>query len=494
MRRPSSVLRALPVRRGVAVTTARRAVRPRLAGRAAALLLPLTAAGVVVPTAGAAPRVTLDGGTVASLPVCGRTAPVHRVDTGGALRLVAPAARSRAARTARKGSAVVVDRCENGVWKPLRTITLGARRRALSAGIVTGTEATGDLRVRSRTKAGRTGTPVYARIGVGEIVDVPISVKVVNQNRTAIPCLGAPDGKTYTVRGSVVAPRSALTAGNPAVSVYVHGLGYSSFFFRFGDVPGYDYGLSQARAGHASVVLDRLGNPAHDDLPDGNATCIPAQADMVDQVVRGLRTGRVSGIPETPRFKKVVLAGHSLGGFIAQVAQYSFGSGDALAVIGYTDVPSGLALGTFANAGADCALNPQRSHGATGAPGYAAFGRTDADFAAGHFHDIDPVVARDVLRRHNLDPCGDLLSALQALAVDQVATRTSITAPVLVISGADDALFSPPTNRIQASTAYPRSREVSSVELPDTGHAVTLGRTHEAFRRAMDRWLTDQGA
>ncbi|MEV4423161.1 alpha/beta hydrolase [Patulibacter sp. NPDC049589] len=469
--------------------------RGRRASRLVALAAPVVLAGALASPAAAAPKVALDGGTVAPLPVCGTTQPVHRVATGAALRLIAPAAKTTKARAARRGSAVTVERCTNGVWKPLRTITLGARRRALTAGIVTNDDATGDLRVRARGRDGRSGAAVYARIGVGEIVDVPITVRVVNQNRTAIPCLGAPDGKTYTLHGSLVAPRAELDAAQPAVALYVHGLGYSSFFFRFGDVPGYDYGLEQARAGHASVVIDRLGNPAHDDLPDGNATCIPAQADMADQVVKALRSGDVRGVPgATPRFRRVILAGHSLGGFITEVSQYSFGSADAIAVIGYTDIPSVLALATFAQATVDCATAPRRSHGGTGAPNYAPFGRTDDDFAAGHFHDIDPTVRRIVLARHNVDACGDLLSALQTLVVDQVATRTSITSPVLVISGANDALFSPPTNQIQASTAFPRSRQVSFVELPDTGHAVTLGRTHEAFRKAMDAWLRDNGA
>jgi len=468
------------------------------ASRVLAVLTTVVAAVAVLPAAAsAAPRTTLAGGTATTTAVCGTTARVQRVATGEGLRLaVAPAASARG-RVARKGSAVVVERCEAGVWKPLRTITLGARRRTMTAGIGTGADATGDLRIRTRTRAGRPGPAVYARIGVGEIVDVPISVRVVNRNRTAIPCLGAPDGGTYTVRGSLVAPRAALTGANPAVALYAHGLGYSSFFFHFQDVPGYDYGLQQARAGHASVVVDRLGNPAHGDLPDGNASCIPAQADVLDQVVKALRSGDVSGSTGrdgVPSFRKVVLVGHSLGGFITQVAQYSFGSADAIAVVSYTDVPSPLALATFATSTADCLASPRRARGTTGAPNYAPFGRTDADFAAGHFFDIDPAVAAATLRRHNLDPCGDLLSALQSLVVDQVATRTGITSPVLVISGANDALFTPPTNRLQASTAYPRSRQVSLVELPGTGHAVTLGRTHEAFRKAMDAWLRDQGA
>lgn len=479
-----------PVRRNSGPASPRRVAQT--------VVIATVAVAAVVPAAAtAAPRTTLTGGTTTMTAVCGATAKVQRVATGAPLKLAVPPARAAKARAARKGSAVVIEQCTTGVWKPLRTITLGARRRTMSAGIGTGASATGDLRIRARTRTGRVGPAVYARIGVGEIVDVPITVRVVNQNRTAIPCLGAPDGKAYTLHGSIVAPRTALDAANPAVALYVHGLGYSSFFFRFQDVPGYDYGLQQARAGHASVVIDRLGNPARGDLPDGSATCIPAQADMVDQVIGALRGGGLAGSTGrggVPSFRKVLLAGHSLGGFITEVTQYSFQSADAIAVAGYTDVPSPLALTTFGLASVDCATAPRRADGATGAPNYAPFGRTDADFAAGHFHDIDPAVAAATLRRHNVDPCGDLLSALQALAVNQVATRTGITSPVLVISGADDALFVPPTNRLQAQTAFPRSSGVRLVELPDTGHALTLGRTHEAFRKAMDAWLTDHGA
>ncbi len=460
--------------------------------RAAALAAAALAAGPPVASAAAAPAVTLRGGEpAAATTVCGEHVTPQRVAVGGALRVDIAPASSAHARRERRRAGMLVERCVDGSWRRERTVRLGARRGPLLTRISTAVD--GDLRVRTRLADGTLGAPSHVRVGVGEIVDVPVTLEVVNRNRTAIPCLGAPDGSRYRIHGSVVAPRAVLDAPRPAITVYVHGLGYASWFFRFGDVPGYDYGLQQAQAGHASLVLDRLGNPAHDELPDGSATCIPAQADMVDQVIGALRRGAVPGVPGAPRFSRVLLAGHSLGGFITQVAQYSFGSADAIAVIGYTDVPSVLALGQFADAGAQCLTAPQRSRGGSGAPNYAAFGRTDADFAAAHFHDLDPTVRRIALQRHNRDPCGDLLSALQALAVDQLGTRLGITSPVLVISGADDALFTPPTNRLQAATAYPRSPDVQLVELPRTGHAVTLGRSHEAFRAAMDRWLAKHG-
>lgn len=457
-----------------------------------AVLTALMAAGVLAPAATAAPVPALTGGAPATAKVCGADHAVRQIAPGAALAVTVKAARLSRVRAARAGSTVVIERCANGAWTAVRSVSLGPRTTTLTAALAPEARSAADLRVRVRMRSKHLGRAAYARVGVGEIVDVPVSFDVVNQNRTSIPCLGGPDGKTYTVHGSLVAPRAVLEQPKPAITLYLHGLGYSSFFFRFQDVPGYDYGLRQAQAGHASVVLDRLGNPSHDDLPDGNATCLPAQADMADQVIGQLRAGTGDTSGAAPAFGHVLLAGHSAGGLITQVTQYSFKSADAIAVISYTDVPSPLTLSTFTAAGSDCVTAPQHAHGTTGAPNYAPFGRTDADFAAGHFHDIDPVVEKAVLAKHNRDPCGDLLSALGALATDQVMTR-SITVPVLVISGTNDALFSPPTNQLQASTAYPASSDVALTELADTGHAVTLGRTHEAFRAAMDKWLTAHG-
>ncbi|WP_241004406.1 alpha/beta fold hydrolase [Conexibacter sp. SYSU D00693] len=459
-----------------------------LAGLAAVLALAITDAA----QAAAAPGVRVAGGTVGNARMCGTEHEgVRTVAAGAPASAVVPGAKRAATRAARRGSRVVVERCEGASWKAERTVALGARRRALT---VTLGSRSADLRIRTRTRDGRLGTPAYVRVGGGEVVDVPVQFKVVNRNTTLIPCLGAPDGRTYTVRGTLVAPRAALDAKEPAATLYLHGLGYGGWFFRFQDVPGYDYARQQADAGHASIVLDRLGNPNDDQLANGLATCFSSQADMADQVIRAMRVAGYDA-PDDVRtgFDRVVLAGHSAGGFIAQVTQYSFDSADALAVIGFTDIPSPLTLATFATAGGDCLLAPQRSHGRTGAPNYVPFGRTDADFAAGHFFDIDPEVRRIALAKHNLDPCGDLLNALQALLFDQLGTR-SIKAPVLVVSGADDALFAPPTNRLQALLSYIQAERTELVELPSTGHAVTLGRTHEQFRQAMDRWLTAVGA
>jgi pimeloyl-ACP methyl ester carboxylesterase len=453
-----------------------------------------TAAAAFIPAAAAAaPLVGFEGGTAGTATVCGVARQVRSVAAREPLVLVVAPARQRQTRLARKGSKLVVDDCRNGTWRPKQTFPLGARRKALRVPLSTREGAAADLRVRTKTRAGKFGRAAYVRIGVGEIVDVPVTFHVVNQNRTSIACLPGPDGRTYPVHGSLVAPRSVLDASAPAATLYLHGFGYAGFFFRFQDVPGYDYGRQQATVGHASFFVDRLGNPAHDDLPDGNLSCLPAQADMADQIIKAIRAGNYDTTGRAVAFKRVLLAGHSAGGFITELTQYSFSSADAVAIIGYTDFPSPLTFSTFFAAGQDCLTAPQHAHGTSGAPNYAYFGRTDTDFAAGHFYNIDPAVAAAALARHNRDPCGDFTNALQALLGNHLMTST-IAVPVLVIGGLNDALFSPPTGQLQAQTAFPSSPEVSLVELPDTGHAVTLGRTHEAFRLAMDKWLVAHGA
>jgi pimeloyl-ACP methyl ester carboxylesterase len=243
-----------------------------------------------------------------------------------------------------------------------------------------------------------------------------------------------------------------------------------------------------------SVVIDRLGNPAQNELQDGNATCLPAQADMADQIAGQLRTGNYrTGSGVRPRFTRVILAGHSAGGMIAELTQSIFRSGDGLAVIGYTHYPSPLALQQFSAAGQDCLTAPSDSHGSTGAANYAPFGRTDADFEAGHFYDIEPAVAEIVLRKHNLDPCGDLLSGLQGL-LGTSATTPIIDVPTLLITGEKDALFPPPFNKVETQTAWEGAPRLGVVEIPGTGHAMTFGRTHEQFRSLMAQWLATNGA
>ncbi|HYF26006.1 MAG TPA: alpha/beta hydrolase, partial [Baekduia sp.] len=256
---------------------------------------------------------------------------------------------------------------------------------------------------------------------------------------------------------------------------------------------GYDYGLEQARDGHASVVVDRLGYPASAG-PDGNAVCYGSQADVLDQVVDALRAGTYrAGDAAGPGFRRVALAGHSAGGFIAEMTQYSFASADALAVLGYSDsFASPLVIQTLTAASARCVTAPDRAAGEGTPANYAYFGQTESDFRAGHVVDADERVVAEALVKRPRDPCGDLLSIPPSFAANQPFVRT-ISSPVLLVLGRQDAFFPPPAGALQSGFGFSGSEDVSYVELPGTGHGLTLGRTHDRFRAAMHAWLTARG-
>ena len=71
--------------------------------------------------------------------------------------------------------------------------------------------------------------------------------------------------------------------------------------------------------------------------------------------------------------------------------------------------------------------------------------------------------------------------------------RSQAAEELALEGGENDALFSPPTNVLQAKTGFLSSKDVQLVEIPSTGHAVTLGRSHLAFRADMDTWLKGHG-
>jgi pimeloyl-ACP methyl ester carboxylesterase len=190
----------------------------------------------------------------------------------------------------------------------------------------------------------------------------------------------------------------------------------------------------------------------------------------------------------TPSFQRVVVAGHSLGALVAQVEVSSFHDADALIVMSFSDTGSSpLATQTFAASGLTCATGGQRADGSSGPSGYAYFGDTPAQFRAAHFHDADPRVVQVATALRTRDPCGDYSSVPQALVTDQVALKT-VTVPVLLVFGANDALFPPPAGERQKAM-FSGSANVSLVSVPDTGHALALERSAPQFRAEVARWL-----
>jgi pimeloyl-ACP methyl ester carboxylesterase len=314
---------------------------------------------------------------------------------------------------------------------------------------------------------------------------VPVSFSVVNRNDSAVPCNAS--GAAATIRGTMFLPAGATPQG---VTLYLHGLGFSSTFWDFTAVPGYDYAAQEAKLGHASVVIDRLGYGAST-IPNGNDSCVGSQATIAHQVVQALRGGSYSAGrgDATPAFSRVGLAGHSAGGQLAQIEAYSFHDIDALAVVDWADQTySPAALTGFAVAGAQCLGGgmPARD----GAPsGYGVYGSTTSAYDALMFHDTDPAVLAVANATRTKDPCGDLLTILSGVAVDALMVPT-IEVPVVYVWGTDDGNYIDGTPWWQLQEAlFLSSPKVTDVTLDDTGHAVTLERSAPQTVAAMDRWL-----
>jgi pimeloyl-ACP methyl ester carboxylesterase len=305
-------------------------------------------------------------------------------------------------------------------------------------------------------------------------------------NRSALACPG--DGAAYEVKGHLVGPASEVGSGAPggrrSVTLYLHGFGFGEFLWSFSAVPRYDYSMALARAGHASVVIDRLGYGASGH-PNGNQSCLGTQADVAHQVIGELRNGDyLLGDGQSLRFDKVALAGHSTGALIANLEAFSFNDVDGLVAMSFTPQ---VTLGAFQQFYASRVVC--NAGGESG--GYAYLAQNDAAFQAGVFHGADPAVREAVTRLRTRDPCGDGASIIDALVLD-LKSLSRVKAPVLLVCGREDAV-TPDFACPYLKRRYVGSRDVSLSFVPRAGHALPLERTAPVFRRRVSTWLSAHG-
>jgi pimeloyl-ACP methyl ester carboxylesterase len=67
-----------------------------------------------------------------------------------------------------------------------------------------------------------------------------------------------------------------------------------------------------------------------------------------------------------------------------------------------------------------------------------------------------------------------------------------IKVPVLLVQGAKDTLFPPPSVRRQVAR-FVNAKSVTYKSLPGTGHALTLETTHTQLEASVASFLTRQG-
>jgi len=477
---------------------------------AALTALPLAAATSSALGRAHSPRlgITVSGAVVRSLELCGHARSVAVAPAAGALTALV-SERGVRLRGARGRASFAVARCQAGRWLPTLTERTSAPRRGgwraplyriapgdyrLTASLRGGAQRrpltrTAYLRVpQSRAQEPPLGTPPSGSGAGAAPIDVPISFTVRNENHSALSC--SSDGATYRISAHLVEPGGGVSAsGVPAaVTLYLHEFSWSQAFWRF-PVAGYDYAAAQAGAGHASVVLDRLGygDSPH---PPGTQTCLGAQADMAHQIVGQLRKGSypTPGAPSRA-FARVAIAGHSVGGAIAELEAYSFKDVDALVLFAWANqgfTAHATADGT--QQGASCAMG-----GAPGGPpGYAYYNPSSDDFRSLSFNDTDPAVLDAAVKLRQRDPCGDVNSLVPAIASSGVHAG-EVAVPVLLVCGLADAVYQQPSSCQQQGQEYSASPDETTTFIAQAGHALTLERSAPGTRGQVAAWLTRHG-
>ncbi len=310
------------------------------------------------------------------------------------------------------------------------------------------------------------------------VVQVPVSFTVHNTNQTPVPC--AADGRTYTVRGHIVAPEGALDHPD-AATLYLHAVTLGEYYWNL-DIPGYDYADQQARNGHVSVIIDRLGYGSSD-KPAGAGTCFGSEATVAHQIIGRLRAGDYHTDAATAaKFSRVYTAGSSVGGLIANVEAYSFHDTDGVINLSWGDVAATpFTAAQTADVVARCLAG-----GDPDTPGYATFFDNARDEF--YFNSAGPEVRRAVPPLH-VDPCGQIESVPAGIAAD-VLHLGEIDVPVLVMFGSADAVFGPPALAgKQEAARYVGSPEVTLDMIPDASHYPLFESRHLQVVSDIDKWL-----
>ncbi len=118
---------------------------------------------------------------------------------------------------------------------------------------------------------------------------------------------------------------------------------------------------------------------------------------------------------------------------------------------------------------------------------------TPEQFKGFYFADAEPAVVDAATAQRGRIPCGETNSAVPTIAQD-VASVQTITAPVLLVLGTKDALFTNPREAgAQQRDLYRGSSDVTLEFVEGAGSALQLERSAPAFRATLDAWLGRRG-
>ncbi|WP_419992787.1 alpha/beta hydrolase [Streptomyces boninensis] len=292
-------------------------------------------------------------------------------------------------------------------------------------------------------------------------------------------------GAEWTLAAELLVP----AGGASTVQVLLPGLTYDR---RYWTVPGeLDYSAHMLRAGHAVLLLDRLGTGASS-RPDGHQVNLDSHVASIHHVVQELRTGTPAG----RWFPRVVTIGHSYGSGLAIVEAARHRDVDAVVVTGMLHAQSGFYKKVdkvhefFHPAGQDPLL------AGSGAPADYLTQRPGRrarmlEYAPG----IDPELSDYNERIKSTATWGEGNSLPETYLAEY---SRAIEVPVLVVVGEHDALFAGDDIGFAAeSTAvqqyeqdyYSPSAQLEAHVIPGCGHSLNLHRDAPRCYALTRAWL-----
>jgi len=328
--------------------------------------------------------------------------------------------------------------------------------------------------------------PAASAAGNNGIVQLPISFKVKNTNNTSVACQS--DGKDYTVRGVVVGPKKAIQSAD-AATLYLHAVTWTSDYFNL-NIPGHNFVQDLAKKGHVSIAVDRLGYGNSGKPVNGEGTCFGSAADVAHQIVDELKSGdyTLNGA-KAGSYKKVFIAGSSVGGMIANTVAYTFHNVDGVYNQSFGDFSAGPYAGYEAvDVNERCYKGGDPSVSSNARPGYATFaGGSRNTFWFGDA----PQNVRDSVPPMQPDPCGEMKSLPFAIGND-MQHLGEIDVPVLLTFGDADPVF-PMGSAEQMQFRYFGSPKVTNVSLKGAAHYPILDNAFGDMVAATAAWLSENG-
>lgn len=250
-----------------------------------------------------------------------------------------------------------------------------------------------------------------------EEIDVPVKLDL------AIP---------VKAHGTLCRPSRTPRPGT--VQVLLHGATYNSTYWDFPVQPErYSYARAANERGYATFNVDRIGYGESTKVPSVALTSL-AQADAVHQIICRLRAGKIG---ETA-FRKVILAGHSVGSGIAAIEASRYHDVDGLVLTGMTHhySPTQVTKALLRDLH-PVTLDPKFRSKAD--PGYLTTkpgGRERLFYAPG---DADPAVIKAEEETKDIASATEIADAY-GVGFSLPITR-AVDVPVLVTVGSRDAIF-----------------------------------------------------